>query len=106
MTETRLVNGIAVVIEGSDLDELLEERQAYEPPVLVSTILYKSTVIRRLTMNESAEVMNIINGEPAYLQLLYHASEWFEVGDAMVQYLEMLLTEAFGETRAKEIMAF
>lgn len=70
----------------------------------LKTKLYKSTFIRRLTLSEAETLETILNGQEAYLRLLYNSVEWFDMSDGFVTYLDMALSEAFGEERASELL--
>lgn len=72
------------------------------PPL---TRLYKSTFIRRMTPAEADTLEGVLLAEAAYLRMLYHSVEYFEMDDALVGYLHLVLTDALSEARADELLA-
>lgn len=82
------------------------EREPFEsfvPPP--NTKLFKSTFIRRMTPSEATFFEGVLASEEAYLRMLYHSVEWFDMADALVGYLHMTLAEHAGEARANELLA-
>lgn len=75
------------------------------PPAPALTRLYKSTFIRRMMPAEADTLEGVLLSEAAYLRMLYHSVEYFEMDDALVGYLHMVLTDALSEARANELLA-
>lgn len=75
-----------------------------EPPIPTLTKLYKSTFIRRMTSAEATAMEQALQAEDAWLRMLYHSIEYFMMDDALIMYLHMTLSGAFGETRADELL--
>lgn len=102
----KFVSGIGYVDETPEETQEREERElnhvAYVPPV--KSRLYKSTFIRRLTASEATALETVLNEEEAYIRLLYQSVEWFDVADALVQYLHMTLEAAYGAERATALL--
>lgn len=68
--------------------------------------LYKSTFIERLSPEEAETFETKLNAHDlAKLRLMYHAVEYFVSDDPLVAVLHWELTQAFGETRADELLA-
>jgi hypothetical protein len=70
-----------------------------------STRLFKSTFIRRLSPSEATTLEGVLTSEEAWLRMLYQSVEFFDVADALVGYLHMILTEHLGEDRADVLLA-
>lgn len=89
----------------AELEALGNTIPAYEPPEPPPlTILYRSTFIGRMTASEASDFEAAMNGEQAYLRLMFAAHEYFDVREALVQYLELELTNLFGAARAAELL--
>ena len=101
----RVVNGQQVVLSAEELSVWEAEQAAYVPPTQLLSKLYKSTFIRRLSASEATALEEVLNGEEAYLRLLYNSIEWFDMSDALIMYLHMTLETAFGTERANELLA-
>lgn len=88
-----------------DLRTLREAQDNWAALQTGPTKLYKSTFIRRLTASEATDLEQVLNTEEAYIRLLYNSVEWFDVSDALVSYLHLTLTAAYGAERADELLA-
>lgn len=78
---------------------------AYVPPEPTPlTKLYKSTFIRRMSPSEATVMEQVLQDEDAWLRMLYHSIEYFLMDDALIMYLHMTLSGAFGESRADELL--
>lgn len=98
------------VVDNVEVALTPEEQLAWEAeqvvlPQIVNVRLYKSTFIRRLTASEAADLLQVLNNEEAYIQLLYQSVEWFDVTDALVSYLHLTLEAAYGKERADALLA-
>lgn len=82
--------------------EVWEAGQVVQEPTL--TRLYKSTLIRRLGGSLSAQFEDILANENAYVRMLFHASEWFGVDDAMVTYMHMVFEAELGLEAANALL--
>lgn len=77
----------------------------YSPPEPTPlTKLYKSTFIRRMSPSEAAVLEQVLQEEDAWLRMLYHSIEYFMMDDALIMYLHMTLSGAFGELRADQLL--
>lgn len=99
-------NGEKVKLEGQELKtfkESLIPLQEFEP-IPAKTKIYKSTFIRRMSASEAAIMYDILEGEEPWMKLLYNATDFFLINDALVGYLHMVLTSEFGEERANDLL--
>lgn len=101
-------DGIEVELDLSEIEELELSRQAirdYEASILNNkSKLYKSTFIRRMSIAEAASMYEILEAEEPWMKLLYNATDYFLVSDALIGYLHLILAEEFGEDRADELL--
>lgn len=78
---------------------------AYVPPLPPPlTRLYKSSFIRRMSASEAETMEGVLNAENAYLRMLYHSVEYFDMTDGLITYLHFVLADQFGENRANELL--
>lgn len=98
----KYVNGELVEISTEELEEHM--LSIPEEVVFLPKKLYKSTLIRRMTVEEASQLKEILDNENAWLQMVYNATEWFDMADALASYMHMIISETVGEERANELL--
>lgn len=74
-------------------------------PELAKTRFYKSTLIRRMSPDEAASFEAVLQSEMPWLRMLYHSVEYFDVADALVGYMHLVIEAEAGTARADELLA-
>lgn len=86
-------------------DAIPELGEFLGPKALRPYVIYKSTLIRRLTSTEANKLEAVIASEDAWLRMLWNASEYIISTDAMMAYLSHVIGLEHGEERAAVLLA-
>jgi len=89
----------------AEWEELGNAIPPYEPPPPAPYVLYKSTFIRRMSVQEAETMEGVLAAADAKLRLLFNSVEYFVSDDPLFADLRAAVATALGQQRADDLLA-